>query len=219
MSAMQTRRFLIGMAGALLAAALCSSPLAQSGADTEHPASTFLDGVRERAIAGLTDTSRSEAEREALFRNLLNETFDIQRIGQFVVGRYWRQAETNEQEAFLEAFEDAIVQRFLPLFSQYKGEQLIIGKAVPDSKNPKYTVVTSTYVDAQGRRVKTDWRLIERNGDYKVFDVVVEGVSMAITLRSEYASVIKNEGGLPGLVTLLRDKLARGDFKPAVSAQ
>jgi phospholipid transport system substrate-binding protein len=90
---------------------------------------------------------------------------------------------------------------------------------VPDSKNPKYTVVTSTYVDAQGRRVKTDWRLIERNGDYKVFDVVVEGVSMAITLRSEYASVIKNEGGLPGLVTLLRDKLARGDFKPAVSAQ
>ena len=52
-----------------------------------------------------------------------------------------------------------------------------------------------------------------------VFDVVVEGVSMAITLRSEYSSVIKNQGGLPGLVVLLRDKLAKGEFKPAVAAQ
>ncbi len=210
---------MIGMAGALLAAALCSSPFAPSQAGTEHPASTFLDSVRERAIAGLTDTTRSDAEREALFRGLLNETFDIRRIGRFVVGRYWRKAEADDREAFLEAFEDAIVQRFLPLFSHYQGEQLIIGKAAPDRKNPEKTVVTSTYIDAQGREVKADWRLLKRDGKYKVFDVVVEGVSMAITLRSEYASVIKNQGGLLGLVVLLRDKLAKGDFKPAVAAQ
>lgn len=219
MNAMQTRRFLIGMAGALLAAGLCLPPLVRVAASAEQPASSFLDTMRERAIAGLTDTSRSEQEREDLFRDLLNETFDIERIGQFVVGRYWRQADEDDQEAFLQAFEDAIVQRFLPLFSQYKGEQLIVGAAQPDSKNPKFTVVTSTYVDAQGRQVKTDWRLHERDGQYKVFDVVVEGVSMAITLRSEYASVIKNQGGLPGLVVLLRDKLAKGEFKPAVAAQ
>ncbi len=218
MNAMQTRRFFIGAAGALMAAVLCTSPLAQSGADTEHPASTFLDTMRERAIADLTDTARSEAEREALFRALLHETFDIERIGQFVVGRYWRQADDGDRRAFLQAFEDAVVQRFLPLFAQYQGEQLIVGEAAPDSNNPKFTVVASTYIDAQGRQVKADWRLLESHGQYKVFDVVVEGVSMAITLRSEYASVIKNQGGLPGLVTLLRDKLARGDFKPAISA-
>ena len=80
-------------------------------------------------------------------------------------------------------------------------------------------MVASTYIDSQGREVKADWRLLERNGRYKVFDVVVEGVSMAITLRSEYASVIKQQGGLPGLVVLLRDKLAKGEFKPAVAAQ
>ena len=207
------------MAGALFAAALNFSNLAQAKAETEHPASTFLDTMRERAIAGLTDTSRSEEEREALFRSLLNETFDIKRIGRFVVGRYWRQAEAADQQDFLEAFEDAIVQRFLPLFSQYSGEQLVIGAAAPDSKNPKFTVVTSTYIDSQGREVKADWRLLERDGKYKVFDVMVEGVSMAITLRSEYASVIKQQGGLPGLVVLLRDKLAKGEFKPAVAAQ
>ena len=215
---MQTRQIFIAMSGALMAVALCASPLARSAADTEHQASTFLDTMRARAIADLTDTTRSEKEREALFRNLLEETFDIESIGRFVVGRYWRQAGDEDRRAFLQAFEDAVVQRFLPLFTQYKGEQLIIGEAQPDSTNPKFTVVPSTYIDAQGRRVKADWRLLERNGQYKVFDVIVEGVSMAITLRSEYASVIKNQGGLPGLVTLLRDKLAKGEFKPAVSA-
>ncbi|MDX1574776.1 MAG: ABC transporter substrate-binding protein [Kiloniellales bacterium] len=216
---MQTRRFAIALAGAALAVALSISPLARSEAETEHPASTFLDTMRERAISGLTDNTRSDEEREALFRGLLNETFDIQRIGRFVVGRYWRQADAKDQEAFLKAFEDAIVQRFLPLFAQYKGEQLIIGEGRPDTKNPKFTVVTSTYIDAQGREVKTDWRLLQRDGKYKVFDVLVEGVSMAITLRSEYASVIKQRGGLPGLVVLLREKLAKGEFKPAVAAE
>lgn len=215
---MQTRRFAIALASVALAAVLSVSPLAGSKADTEQ-ASTFLDSVREQAITGLTDTTRSDEEREALFRSLLNETFDIRRIGRFVVGRYWRQAEAEDQEAFLQAFEDAIVQRFLPLFSQYKGEQLIIGEARPDSKNPKFTVVNSTYIDSQSREVKADWRLLQRDGRYKVFDVVVEGVSMAITLRSEYASVIKNQGGLPGLVVLLREKLANGEFRPAVAAE
>jgi len=215
---MQTRRFAIALASVALAAVLSVSPLAGSKADTEQ-ASTFLDSVREQAITGLTDTTRSDEEREALFRSLLNETFDIKRIGRFVVGRYWRQAEAEDQEAFLQTFEDAIVQRFLPLFSQYKGEQLIIGEARPDSKNPKFTVVTSTYIDSQSREVKADWRLLQRDGRYKVFDVVVEGVSMAITLRSEYASVIKNQGGLPGLVVLLREKLANGEFRPAVAAE
>ena len=216
---MQRQRVAIGLSSLLLAGALMLSGLAAPRADTGHPASSFLDSVRERAIAGLTDPTRSDQERETLFRSLLNETFDIKRIGRFVVGRYWRQAETADQEAFLDAFEDAIVQRFLPIFSHYNGEQLIIGEAAPDSKNPKYTVVTSTYVDSQGREVKADWRLLEADGGYKVFDVLVEGVSMAITLRSEYASVIKQQGGLPGLVDLLRDKLAKGEFKPAVAAQ
>ncbi|MFQ5473949.1 MAG: phospholipid-binding protein MlaC, partial [Dehalococcoidia bacterium] len=175
---------LAALAGARLVAA---SP-------TPHPAASFLDSVRQRAIDRLTDDSISEADREATFRGLLNEAFDIPTIGRFVVGRYWRSADEAQRHAFLEVFEDAIVQRFLPLFSQYKGEQLIVEKAAPDKKNPKLAVVDSTYIDAQGRSAKVSWRVRERKSSYQIFDVVVEGVSMAITLRSEYASVIKNAG-------------------------
>lgn len=211
---------MIGLTGLLTAAAF--GPLRFARADakaSDHPAAAFLDTMRERALTGLTDPERDDAEREAIFRSLLNETFDIPTIGRFVVGPHWRKATPEQQRDFIDVFEDVIVQRFLPLFSQYKGEQLIVEGARPDSKSGKYIIVNSTFVDSQGRRVKTDWRLRERDGHYQVFDVMVEGVSMAITLRSEYAEVIRNAGGLGGLVELLRDKLAKGDFKPAVAAQ
>lgn len=216
---MLTRRNMIGLASLMTAVALWPLRFAQADTNATHPASEFLDTMRQRAITGLTDPERGEKERESIFRTLLNETFDIPTIGRFVVGAHWRKAETNQQRDFLLVFEDVIVQRFLPLFAQYKGEKLIVEGAHSDTKNPKYTIVNSTYIDAQGRQVKTDWRLREKDGRFKVFDVLVEGVSMAITLRSEYAEVIKNAGGLAGLVDLLRDKLARGDFKPAVAAQ
>jgi phospholipid transport system substrate-binding protein len=54
----------------------------------------------------------------------------------------------------------------------------------------------------------------DKENRFQIFDVMVEGISMAITLRSEYASVIKNAGGLGGLIELLREKLERGEFVP-----
>jgi phospholipid transport system substrate-binding protein len=59
------------------------------------------------------------------------------------------------------------------------------------------------------------WRVRENNGDFKILDIVGEGVSMAITLRSEYSTVLKNNGGqLPPLTEALREKVARGAFAP-----
>ena len=57
------------------------------------------------------------------------------------------------------------------------------------------------------RRLEVDWRLTQHNGAYKISDVIVEGVSMAVTQRSEFASVIQRHGGqVQGLITALRQK-------------
>ena len=202
---------------ATLAGVAADPPAARAG--SAEPAAVFVRETSQKAIDGLTDLSRSEVEREAVFRHLLSQVFDIPAIGRFVVGRYWRAAEDEVKLEFLQVFEDVIVQRFLPLFARYQGEQLIVDGAVPDGRNVSFTIVNSTFIDAKGRKVKTDWRLHDKRGRYQVFDVLVEGVSMAITLRSEYASVIKDAGGLDGLIDLLRGKLIRGEFEPAVAAQ
>lgn len=201
-----------------LGVTLTAGQVARAGTDG-HAASQFLEDLSARAIKSLTNSEKTESDREQAFRQLLNEAFDIPAIGRFVVGRYWRGATPEQQQAFLEVFEDVIVQRFLPLFAQYKGERLVVGSAEPDRKSDKFTLVDSTFIDAHGREVDTDWRLYATNGGYQIFDVVVEGVSMAITLRSEYDSVIRRAGGLEGLVKQLREKVKNGEFKPAVAAQ
>src|SRR3546814_10897865 len=68
---------------------------------------------------------------------------------------------------------------------------------------------------AQGEPYRVAWRVRETDGTFKILDIVAEGVSMAITLRSEYGAVLKNNGGqLPPLTEALREKVARGAFAP-----
>jgi phospholipid transport system substrate-binding protein len=214
MSPVRTRRRLIAAGGLMLAAPALLMWPAPAAANAPHPAAAYLGAVSQRAIDGLTNPERTDEEREALFRELLNEAFDIATIGRFVVGRYWRKASEEQRRNFLQIFEDVIVQRFLPLFGMYNNERLIVGNGQADKSNPRFIVVDSTFVDSQGTVVKVDWRMRDKDDHFQVFDVMVEGISMAITLRSEYASVIKNAGGLVGLVELLREKLERGEFVP-----
>jgi phospholipid transport system substrate-binding protein len=57
--------------------------------------------------------------------------------------------------------------------------------------------------------VNVDWRLVTDNGAYKINDIIVEGISMGMTQRSEFASVVQRNGGqLRGLIALMREKTA-----------
>lgn len=207
--------------GFCLALFLTASFAAPVGAEPSTPAVDFLDSMSRRAIDGLTDPNREEAEREQIFRELLHEAFNMAAIGRFVVGRYWRAAKEPDKTDFIAIFEEVIVRRFLPLFNQYSGEELILGKDRRDSEDPRHIFVDATFVDAEGTSFAVVWRVFEKDGELKIIDVYVEGVSMIQTLRSEYGSVMKSKGGLPGLIELLREKLKTGDFESdfAVSAQ
>jgi phospholipid transport system substrate-binding protein len=57
--------------------------------------------------------------------------------------------------------------------------------------------------------VRIDWRLVNNNGAYKINDVIVEGISMAVTQRSEFASIVQRNGGqVRSLIALMRQKTA-----------
>ena len=204
-----------GAAAVLLPALFLAAALAAaspSRAQSTAPAVAFIETMSQRAISGLTDPSRDEAEREAVFRRLLNEAFNIPAIGRFVIGRRWRQAGREQRTAFLDVFEDVVVQRFLPLFAQYSNERLTLGKARRDGNDPRHIFVDATFNYADGTPVKLVWRLFEKDSQLKIIDVFIEGVSMALSLRSEYGSVMKSSRGLEGLVKILRDKVERGAY-------
>ena len=171
--------------------------------------------VQERAVAELSDASITDDEKEERFRRLFNQSFDVPVIGRFVIGRYWRGASQQDRDAFLAVFEDVIVQRFLPLLTENSDRRFEIGTITPIKDRNDMAFVNSQIPRAEGEPYKVSWRIREKEGQYKILDIRAEGVSMAQTLRSEYGTFIRQNGGkLNALTAALRDKVAGGAFAP-----
>lgn len=174
----------------------------------------FLRDFGQQAVAHLSDESVPFEAREAEFKAMLDEGFDLEAISRFIVARQWRGAAEEDQQAFIAVFKDYLSQRFLPLFEAYSGESFTTDGVRPDSDNEDLSWVRISFQAPNGEPVNTDWRLRRVNDSYKILDVRAEGASLALTLREEYASVMRQEGGLAGLVTRLEEQVARGAFRP-----
>lgn len=169
-------------------------------------ASAFVEDLGARAISMLADKTISENERESKFRDLLSKSFAVSAIGRFVLGRYWRAASASEQREYQDLFQDLIVKTYSARLGQYSGEKFKVTGARADGD--KGTIVDSNILRDPQPAVRVQWRVRQRDGHLKIVDVVVEGVSMAVTQRSEFASVIRKRGGqVSGLIEDLRAKL------------
>jgi phospholipid transport system substrate-binding protein len=170
-------------------------------------ARAFVSTLGEQAIQVL-GPSVSPAQRIARFRQLFHNDFDVPGIGQFVLGRYWRTATPQEQQDFLQLFQEYIVRAYAARLGEYGGEPFRVTGSRP---NGAETVVSSEIVRPNAAPIVVDWFLINQGGGFKISDVYVGGVSMKVTQRDEFASVIQRNGGHVGaLLAQLRQKLAAG---------
>jgi phospholipid transport system substrate-binding protein len=184
---------------------LCTPEIARAAAT--DGAGGFVAALTDRAMVQLTEPGLAEAEQKLRFRALFNEAFDLPEIGRFVLGVYWRRADTAQRSDFLGAFEDMMIYRFLPLFSLYSGEKFEFGAIRPFQDNPDFVSVESKLRRVEGEPIQVSWRVRKSGEGYKIVDIVAEGVSIAVTLRSEYVSVLKRNGGdVEALTQVLREK-------------
>ena len=198
---MERRSFLTG-ALILLAGTVASQSPAAAAADPTALVSSL--GSRALEVLG---KGTSESQRVARFRELLREDFDVPGIARFVLGRYWNTASEEERREFVKLFEEYVAQAYATRLAEYAGEQF---KVTGSRTEGDGAIVTSQILRPAGSApIKVDWRLTGRNGIYKISDVAVDGISMAVTQRSEFASVIQHNGGqIQGLITMLREKTA-----------
>jgi phospholipid transport system substrate-binding protein len=190
----------------LLIVAALSAPVPARAAASD--AAGFISDLGERAINVLTST-KSEPERETAFRKLFDEGFDVPGIARFVLGPYWRTATDAQRDEFTKLFETYIIHAYVVRFSAYSGQQLKITGSRPEGDN---TLVNSQITGiSNSPPVKVDWRVAKLDAGYKITDVIVEGVSMAVTERQEFASVIQRGGGqLEALLKALRERSGQG---------
>ena len=201
------------------AVALCFVVLSASAAAAATKPDEFLVDFGRRAVAELNDSALSEAQREQRFRELLNEAVDIRTISRFILGRSWRGASSEDRDGFVEVFEELAMRRLLPMFTRRSEENRDRSFDVVDirrlKERPAHVFVHTKVVRSNGAPASLVWRLTEKDQRYKIIDVTVEGVSMALTLRHEYGSAVKRLGSVGALVQELRQKLQRSSAAPA----
>lgn len=206
------------MAGALL---LQTVPVWAAPTDP----TAFVNGLVQAALADLRNQQMPDAEREQRFSSLLTSGFDIPRIARFVLGRYWLSASDKERSQFGRLFAEWVVRTYSARFKEYSGE--IIKVTGSRAESPTSSVVTSELIHTNGGPpTAIYWHVRKSDDDFKIVDVEVEGVSMALTEREEIASVIQRSGGsVASLNQELQQRLdsgpvpASGDLAPTQAQQ
>lgn len=170
------------------------------------PATDHIRDLADKAIATLADTNGNLAEREARLQPILADGFDMAHIARFAMGRYWKRATEDQQRQYVDAFSRYVVATYARRFGGYSGESL---KIVTERElAPKDYSVVTRIERADNPPIDAEWRVRIEDGPAKVIDVVVEGVSMSVTQRAEFASVVR-QNGVDGLISVLQARSGR----------
>lgn len=210
-------RFLI--AGLITASAAFAVPFGQTAlaatqtapehnvmevAATQNP-TDFIRSLGDEAINELAGKKIDDSDRNARFVKLMDKYFEMDQVARFVLGRYWRSLSEQELSNFADLLQKYLALNYANKFKDFDGEKFVV---VDDSQNGKDTFVNSKVVRPDGPPVKIVWRLREYDGKLRIIDVSIEGISMGITQRDEFASVIQNNGGkVQALIDMLKQKI------------
>ena len=157
-------------------------------------AKLFVEKLAEEGIGFLKNKSLNEEQRKKEFQKVLKNNFDMKTIGRFALGRYWRTSSKQQKAEYLDLFEKMVVDVYSRRFSDYNGEDFVVISSHVQGKSD--AIVLSQIVPSSGSKINVEWRVRKKkNGSLKVVDIMVEGVSMSLTQRSDFASVIQRGGG------------------------
>ena len=177
-------------------------------ADGAAAARAIVEDLSTRALDLVSTNDIDPVRRRQGFDMLLNEHFDMATIGRFVLGRYWRVATPAQKDGYLSRFKKIVVETYANRFSAYDGQRLRVTNAA--RLDQRYVIVNSEiyHPDRATPVYRVDWRLLDRKGALKIIDVVIEGVSLSITQRSEYGAYIRANGGkIANLLTAMDRQL------------
>ncbi|MEM7442945.1 MAG: ABC transporter substrate-binding protein [Pseudomonadota bacterium] len=203
-----TRRLLLGLLTTLILASATPGIVRSANAEADQAAAVqFMQTLGDDTLAVLrTDPSFSQALSQ--LGPLFNQNFDMPTIGRFVLGRYWNQATPGQQQTYTDLFREMVVRTYTRRFVGYTGVTFQVNGSRADGDTD---VIVQSQINQGGGAppVAVDWRVRDYgNGSYKILDVVIEGVSMAATQRSEFASIIQRNGGsIDALLDLMQQNV------------
>jgi phospholipid transport system substrate-binding protein len=200
------RREMLAIAAGLLVLAPFAQPV--PAAASSPTAVEVVQGLAEDIWTALNTNGVEENGRVDELMALLEARTDVDLLSRLALGRYWNQLAEAQQQDYQQLFRDVVIRSFARRLNTYamdaKGpieERFQILSSAPAGRDD--TLVRSRVFPVNGQPVALDWRLRESDSGPVIIDLIVEGASLLVAQRSEFAAVIERHN-LDGLLTELR---------------
>jgi phospholipid transport system substrate-binding protein len=185
---------------ALLGTLVCSRPAA-AGAPTDQ-----VRGTIDRVLAILQDPKLKSPdklkERREQLSKVIEARFDFAEMARRSLGAPWRRLTPAQQEEFVALFTDLLRDAYVADIESYKGERVVYTR---ETQEDQYATVYTVLKSPEGAEYAIDYRLHWVDKEWKVYDVVIENVSIVNNYRSQFARIL-NKSSYEGLLRALREK-------------
>ncbi len=151
--------------------------------------------------------AKPKDEQIAMMESQIGAVFDFTELSRRTLGRSWKKMSPEQQTEFVELFRRLLQAVYADLLISYTDEKIIFGKERTLKKGQ--AEVESYLQTKDGKKIPLFYRLTDKSGSWKVYDVIIEGVSMVKNYRSQFREIMK--GGSPEkLLEILRKKIEKG---------
>jgi phospholipid transport system substrate-binding protein len=165
-----------------------------------------LRGTVDRVLTILQDPRLRSAdkrdERRQQLAKVISARFDFDEMARRSLGAEWRRLTPGQRQEFVELFAELLRDTYVANIESYKGEKVIYTR---ETQEEQYAVVQTILRSPEGTEYTLDYRLHLIDKEWKVYDVVIENVSIVNNYRSQFARVI-NKSSYEGLIRALKEK-------------
>ena len=203
------------LTGVLQLLAVCMALMWTAGAHAERPspdaAKSFLKDLVSMAASAMQGDGGNLAHREAVYRNLLADGFDMAFIARVSLGKHWRKISKAERQAYVGVFSEFILKSYAPALGGFDPANFHVNDAIERGKRD--ILVQTNIVQPSRSPISAGWRIRNVEGKLQIIDIIIEGVSMALNQRREFQGVVA-KSGMSGLMEMLRARTERLSVEP-----
>ncbi len=140
-------------------------------------------------------------------RSIVNEIFDYTELSKRTLGREWTKFNAPQQTEFVKLFSDLLEKTYADRLLSYSDEKVVFEKE--SMLREGQAEVTSNVLTADGKKIPLDYRLIQRDGSWRVYDVIIEGISLVKNYRDQFRDIMAKDSP-EEVIKMLREKAAKG---------
>lgn len=140
-------------------------------------------------------------------RSIVNEIFDYTELSKRTLGREWAKFNAPQQGEFVKLFSDLLEKTYADRLLSYSDEKVVFEKE--SLLREGQAEVTSNVLTGDGKKIPLDYRLIQKDGNWRVYDVIIEGISLVKNYRDQFRDILVKDSP-EEVLKMLRDKAAKG---------